>query len=135
MDKIISERTHRGLVLTLDPMYSDKIKLSKSLDISRWFKNKLIEEYLNCIKEDRLPNYPSFPELREKHEFLKDMESWACSAIRLNFVQTNKINRNKRLKGQSVGLRHFKRKKDHNDSYPSLITDISYDLTICQSHM
>ena len=127
MDKIISERTHRGLVLTLDPMYSDKIKLSKSLDISRWFKNKLIEEYLNCIKEDRLPNYPSFPELREKHEFLKDMESWACSAIRLNFVQTNKINRNKRLKGQSVGLRHFKRKKDHNDSYPSLITDISYD--------
>lgn len=127
MDKIISERTYRGLVLTLDPTSSDKIKLSKSLDISRWFKNKLIEEYLNCIREDRLPNYPSFPELRKKHEFLKDMESWACSAIRLNFVQTNKINRNKRLKGQSVGLRRFKCKKDHNDSYPSLITNISYN--------
>ena len=39
MDKIISERTYRGLVLTLDPMSSDKIKLSKSLDISRWFYN------------------------------------------------------------------------------------------------
>jgi len=127
MDKIISERTYRGLVLTLNPTSSDKIKLSKSLDISRWFKNKLIEEYLNCIKEDRMPNYPSFPELREKHEFLKDMESWACSAIRLNFVQTNKINRNKRLKGQPVGLRRFKCKKDHNDSYPSSITNISYN--------
>ena len=127
MSEIISERTHRGLVLTLDPMSSDKIKLSKSLDISRWFYNKLIEEYLNCIKEDRIPKYPSFPELREQHEFLKGMESWACSAIRMNFVQTNKINRKKRSKGQSVGLRRFKRKKDHNDSYPSLITGISYD--------
>ena len=116
MDKIISERTYRGLVLTLDPISSDKIKLSKSLDISRWFKNKLIEEYLNCIKENRMPKYPSFPELREQHEFLKGMESWACSTIRMNFVQTNKINRKKRSKGQSVGLRHFKCKKDHNDS-------------------
>ena len=58
MDKIISERTYRGLVLTLDPMSSDKIKLSKSLDISRWFYNQLVEEYLNCIKENRLPKYP-----------------------------------------------------------------------------
>ena len=96
MDKIISERTYRGLVLTLDPMSSDKIKLSKSLDISRWFYNQLVEEYLNCIKENRLPKYPSFPELRENHKFLEDMESWACSTIRMNFIQTNKINRKKR---------------------------------------
>ena len=127
MDNIISERTYRGLVLTLDPMSSDKIKLSKSLDISRWFYNQLVEEYLNCIKENRLPKYPSFPELRENHKFLEDMESWACSTIRMNFIQTNKINRKKRSKGQSVGLRRFKCKKDHNDSYPSLITGISYD--------
>ena len=74
-----------------------------------------------------MPKYPSFPELRENHKFLEDMESWAGNSIVFNFVKTNKINRKKRSKGQSVGLRRFKSKKDHNDSYLSLITGISYD--------
>lgn len=113
--------------IVLCPEDDQKIKLSKSLNNSRFIYNQLVEEYLNCIKEDRMPNYPSFPELREKHEFLKDMESWAGSSIVFNFVKTNKINRKKRAKGQSVGLRRFKSKKEHNDSYVSLITGISYD--------
>lgn len=115
----------QNIVLCLED--DQKIKLSKSLNNSRFIYNQLVEEYLNCIKEDRMPNYPSFPELREKHEFLKDMESWAGNSIVFNFVKTNKINRKKRAKGQSVGLRRFKSKKEHNDSYVSLITGISFD--------
>lgn len=122
-----SEKVFLRQNLVLCPGDDQKIKLSKSLNNSRFIYNQLVEEYLNCIKEDRMPKYPSFPELREKHKFLDDMESWAGNSIVFNFVKTNKTNRKKRSKGQSVGLRRFKCKKDHNDSYVSLITGISYD--------
>ena len=122
-----SEKVFLRQNVVLCPEDDQKIKLSKSLNNSRFIYNQLVEEYLNCIKEDRIPKYPSFPELRENHKFLEDMESWAGNSIVFNFVKTNKINRKKRSKGQSIGLRRFKCKKDHNDSYPSLITDISYD--------
>ena len=122
-----SEKVFLRQNVVLCPEDDQKIKLLKSLNNSRFIYNQLVEEYLNCIKENRLPKYPSFPELRENHKFLEDMESWASNAIIFNFKETNKINRKKRSKGQSVGLRRFKCKKDHNDSYPSLITDISYD--------
>lgn len=122
-----SEKVFLRQNLVLCPGDDQKIKLSKSLNNSRFIYNQLVEEYLNCIKEDRMPKYPSFPELREKHKFLDDMESWAGNSIVFNFVKTNKTNRKKRSKGQSVGLRRFKCKKDHNDSYVTLITGISYD--------
>ena len=122
-----SEKIFLRQNIVLCPEDDQKIKLSKSLNNSRFIYNQLVEEYLNCIKENRIPKYPSFPELRENHKFLEDMESWASNAIIFNFKETNKINRKKRSKGQSVGLRRFKCKKDHNDSYPSLITGISYD--------
>ena len=122
-----SEKVFLRQNIVLCPEDDQKIKLSKSLNNSRFIYNQLVEEYLKCIKEDRMPKYPSFPELRENHKFLEDMESWAGNSIVFNFVKTNKINRKKRAKGQSVGLRRFKSKKDHNDSYPSLITGISYD--------
>ena len=122
-----SEKVFLRQNIVLCPEDDQKIKLSKSLNNSRFIYNQLVEEYLNCIKENRMPKYPSFPELRENHKFLEDMESWAGNSILFNFVKTNKINRKKRSKGQSVGLRRFKSKKDHNDSYLSLITGISYD--------
>lgn len=122
-----SEKVFLRQNIVLCPEDDQKIKLSKSLNNSRFIYNQLVEEYLNCIKEDRMPKYPSFPELRENHKFLEDMESWAGNSIVFNFVKTNKINRKKRAKGQSVGLRRFKSKKEHNDSYVSLITGISYD--------
>ena len=122
-----SEKVFLRQNIVLCPEDDQKIKLSKSLNNSRFIYNQLVEEYLNCIKENRMPKYPSFPELRENHKFLEDMESWAGHSIVFNFVKTNKINRKKRSKGQSVGLRRFKSKKDHNDSYLSLITGISYD--------
>ena len=122
-----SEKVFLRQNIILCPEDDQKIKLSKSLNNSRFIYNQLVEEYLNCIKENRMPKYPSFPELRENHKFLEDMESWAGNSIVFNFVKTNKINIKKRSKGQSVGLRRFKSKKDHNDSYLSLITGISYD--------
>lgn len=122
-----SEKVFLRQNIVLCPEDNQKIKLSKTLNNSRFIYNQLVEEYLNCIKEERMPKYPSFPELRAKHKFLEDMESWAGNSIVFNFVKTNKINRKKRSKGQSVGLRRFKCKKDHNDSYVSLITGISYD--------
>lgn len=122
-----SEKVFLRQNIILCPEDDQKIKLSKSLNNSRFIYNQLVEEYLNCIKENRMPKYPSFPELRENHKFLEDMESWAGNSIVFNFVKNNKINRKKRSKGQSVGLRRFKSKKDHNDSYVSLITGISYD--------
>lgn len=122
-----SEKVFLRQNIVLCPEDDQKIKLSKSLNNSRFIYNQLVEEYLNCIKENRIPKYPSFPELRENHKFLEDMESWAGNSIVFNFVKTNKTNRKKRSKGQSVGLRRFKCKKDHNDSYLSLITGISYD--------
>ena len=122
-----SEKVFLRQNIVLCPEDDQKIKLSKSLNNSRFIYNQLVEEYLNCIKENRMPNYPSFPELRENHKFLEDMESWAGNSIVFNFVKTNKINRKKRAKGQSVGLRRFKSKKEHNDSYVSLITGISYN--------
>ena len=122
-----SEKVFLRQNIVLCPEDDQKIKLSKSLNNSRFIYNQLVEEYLNCIKEDRMPKYPSFSELRENHKFLEDMESWAGNSIVFNFVKTNKINRKKRAKGQSVGLRRFKSKKEHNDSYVSLITGISYD--------
>ena len=122
-----SEKVFLRQNIVLCPEDDQKIKLSKSLNNSRFIYNQLVEEYLKCIKEDRIPKYPSFPELRENHKFLEDMESWAGNSIVFNFVKTNKINRKKRAKGQSVGLRRFKSKKEHNDSYVSLITGISYD--------
>ena len=122
-----SEKVFLRQNIVLCPEDNQKVKLSKTLNNSRFVYNQLVEEYLNCIKEDRMPKYPSFPKLRENHKFLEDMESWAGNSIVFNFTKTNKINRKKRLKGQSVGLRRFKCKKDHNDSYVSLITGISYD--------
>lgn len=100
-----SEKVFLRQNIVLCPEDNQKIKLSKTLNNSRFIYNQLVEEYLNCIKEDRMPKYPSFPELRAKHKFLEDMESWAGNSIVFNFVKTNKINRKKRSKGQSVGLR------------------------------
>ena len=76
MKKKISEKNIKGLVLTLKPNNAQKLLLDKHLNGTRFIYNKYVEEYLNCIKENRLPNYKSYTDLRAEHEFLKDSYSW-----------------------------------------------------------
>lgn len=101
MSKTTSEKEIKGLVLTLRPDYAQKLLLDKHLNDTRFIYNKYVEEYLNSIKENRLPNYKDYKDLRAEHAFLEGSYSWTLNQVKFKFLQTNKINRNKRLKGQS----------------------------------
>ena len=114
-----SDKTIRGLVLELRPDDNQKVLLSKHLNGCRFIYNKYVEEYLNCIKENRLPNYKDYQELRTEYEFLEGLYSWTLQSVLCKFVQTNKINRSKRSKGQKVGLVKFRSKKSHSDYFYS----------------
>ena len=117
MKKKISEKNNRGLVLTLIPTHAQKLLLDKHLNDTRFIYNKYVEEYLNCIKENRLPNYKDYQELRTEYEFLEGLYSWTLQQVLYKFIQTNKINRAKRSKDQKVGLVKFRSKKSHSDYY------------------
>ena len=91
-----SNKTIRGLVLELRPDDNQKVLLSKHLDGCRFIYNQYVEEYLKALKEDRIPNYKDYKELRAEHEFLKDLYSWTLQQVLYKFKQTNKINRTKR---------------------------------------
>ena len=98
-------------MLTLKPDNAQKLLLDKHLNGTRFIYNQYVEEYLKAIKENRLPNYKDYQDLRAEHEFLKDSYSWTLQRVLCKFVQTNKINRSKRSKGQSIGLIKFRSKK------------------------
>ena len=127
MKKKISEKNIRGLVLTLKPNNAQKLLLDKHLNDTRFIYNKYVEEYLKAIKENRLPNYKSYTDLRAEHEFLKDSYSWTLGCVLRKFVQTNKINRTKRSKGKKVGLVRFKSKKSHSDYFYTNNIKLSYN--------
>lgn len=55
MIKKISEKNIKGLVLILNPDHSQKILLDKHLNNTRFIYNKYVEEYLSCLKENRIP--------------------------------------------------------------------------------
>ena len=112
-----SSKTIRGLVLELRPNDNQKVLLSKHLNGTRFIYNQYVEEYLKAIKENRLPNYKDYQDLRAEHEFLKGSYSWTLQQVLCKFVQTNKINRSKRTKGQKVGLIKFRSKKSHSDYF------------------
>ena len=122
-----SEKTIRGLVLTLKPDNAQKLLLDKHLNDTRFIYNKYVEEYLNCIKENRLPNYKDYQVLCTEHEFLKGSNAWTLQHVLCKFVQTNKINRTKRSKGQSIGLIKFRPKKSHSDYFYTRILKFSYN--------
>ena len=122
-----SNKTIRGLVLELRPDDNQKVLLSKHLDGCRFIYNQYVEEYLNCIKENRLPNYKDYQELRTEYEFLEGLYSWTLQSVLCKFVQTNKINRSKRSKGQKVGLVKFRSKKSHSDYFYSNNIKLSYN--------
>lgn len=113
--KKISEKNIRGLVLTLKPDNTQKLLLDKHLNGTRFIYNQYVEEYLKAIKENRLPNYKDYQDLRAEHEFLKGSNAWTLQQVLYRFKQTNKINRTKRSKGQSIGLIKFRSKKSHSD--------------------
>src|SRR5574344_2057074 len=119
-------KTIRGLVLKLNPDDAQKLLLNKHLNNTRFIYNQYVEEYLNCIKEERTPKYKDYKELRAEHEFLKDSYSWALQQVLYKFKQTNKINGTKRSKGQNVGLIHFRSKKSHSDYFYTNNIKLSY---------
>ena len=132
MKKKISEKNIKGLVLTLKPDNAQKLLLDKHLNDTRFIYNQYVEEYLKAIKENRLPNYKDYQELRTQHEFLKDSYAWTLQHVLYKFKQTNKINRSKRSKGQKVGLVKFRSKKSHSDYFYTQGVKLSYNLD-CKS--
>ena len=132
MKKKISEKNIKGLVLTLKPDNAQKLLLDKHLNDTRFVYNQYVEEYLKAIKEDRLPEYKDYKELRAEHEFLKGSYSWSLQHVLYVFKQTNKINRSKRSKGQKVGLVKFRSKKSHSDYFYTKDVKLSYNLD-CKS--
>ena len=102
--------------------------LDKHLNGTRFIYNQYVEEYLKAIKENRLPNYKDYQDLRAEHEFLKGSNAWTLQHVLYKFKQTNKINRTKRSKGQKVGLVHFKSKKSHSDYFYINNVKLSYNL-------
>ena len=128
-----SEKNNRGLVLTLRPDNAQKLLLDKHLNDTRFIYNKYVEEYLKTIKENRLPDYKDYKDLRAEHEFLKGSSSWTLQQVLYMFKQTNKINRSKRPKGQKVGLVKFRSKKSHSDYFYTKDVKLSYNLD-CKSN-
>ena len=127
MKKKISEKNNRGLVLTLIPTHAQKLLLDKHLNDIRFIYNKYVEEYLKALKEDRIPNYKNYQELRTEYEFLKGLYSWTLQQVLYKFIQTNKINRTKRSKNQKVGLVRFRSKKSHSDYFYTQNIKLSYN--------
>ena len=121
-----SNKTIRGLVLELRPDDNQKVLLSKHLNGCRFIYNQYVEQYLNCIKENRLPNYKNYQELRTEYEFLEGLYSWTLQQVLYKFKQVNKINRSKRSKDQKVGLIKFRSKKSHKDYFYSNDIKLSY---------
>ena len=122
-----SNKSIRGLVLTLRPDHAQKLLLDKHLNDTRFIYNKYVEEYLKCLKEDRMPNYKNYKELCDEHKFLKGSYSWTIQQVLFRFKQTNKINRTKRSKGQKVGLIKFRSKKSHSDYFYINNVKLSYN--------
>lgn len=122
-----SNKSIRGLVLTLRPDHAQKLLLDKHLNDARFIYNKYVEEYLKCLKEDRMPNYKNYKELCAEYEFLKGSYSWTIQQVLFRFKQTNKINRTKRSKGQKVGLIKFRSKKSHSDYFYINNVKLSYN--------
>lgn len=127
-----SEKNIKGLVLTLRPDNAQKLLLDKHLNDTRFIYNKYVEGYLKAIKENRLPNYKDYQDLRAEHEFLEGLYSWTLQHVLYVFKQTNKINRSKRSKGQKVGLVKFRSKKSHSDYFYINNVKLSYNLD-CKS--
>lgn len=127
MKKKISEKTIKGLVLTLKPNNAQKLLLDKHLNDTRFIYNQYVDEYLKAIKEERLPNYKDYQDLRVEHEFLKCSNAWTLGCVLHKFKQTNKINRTKRSKGQHVGLVRFRSKKSHSDYFYTCVLKFSYN--------
>ena len=112
-----SNKTIRGLVLELRPDDNQKVLLSKHLNGCRFIYNQNVEQYLNCLKENKVPNYKDYQELRTEYEFLEGLYSWTLQQVLYKFKQTNKINRTKRSKGQYIGLIKFRSKKSQSDYF------------------
>ena len=122
-----SNKTIRGLVLELRPDDNQKVLLSKHLNGCRFIYNQYVEQYLNCLKENKVSNYKDYQELRTEYEFLEGLYSWTLQQVLYKFKQTNSINRSKRAKGQKVGLVKFRSKKSHSDYFYSNKIKLSYN--------
>ena len=127
MKKKVSDKHIKGLVLELRPDDNQKLLLDKHLNNARFIYNQYVEEYLNCLKENKVPNYKDYQELRTEYEFLEGLYSWTLQQVLYKFKQTNSINRSKRSKGQKVGLIKFRSKKSHSDYFYTRNIKLSYN--------
>ena len=127
MKKKVSDKHIKGLVLELRPDDNQKLLLDKHLNNTRFIYNQYVEEYLNCLKENKVPNYKDYQELRTEYEFLEGLYSWTLQQVLYKFKQTNSINRSKRSKGQKVGLVKFRSKKSHSDYFYTQNIKLSYN--------
>ena len=127
MKKKVSDKHIKGLVLELRPDDNQKLLLDKHLNNTRFIYNQYVEEYLNCLKENKVPNYKDYQELRTEYEFLEGLYSWTLQQVLYKFKQTNSINRSKRVKGQKVGLVKFRSKKSHSDYFYTQNIKLSYN--------
>ena len=127
MKKKVSDKHIKGLVLELRPDDNQKLLLEKQLNNTRFIYNQYVEEYLNCLKENKVPNYKDYQELRTEYEFLEGLYSWTLQQVLYKFKQTNSINISKRAKGQKVGLVKFRSKKSHSDYFYSNNIKLSYN--------
>ena len=127
MKKKVSDKHIKGLVLELRPDDNQKLLLDKHLNNTRFIYNQYVEEYLNCLKENKVPNYKDYQELRTEYEFLEGLYSWTLQQVLYKFKQTNSINRSKRSKGQKVGLIKFRSKKSHSDYFYTRNIKLSYN--------
>lgn len=128
MKKKVYDKHIKSLVLELRPDDNQKLLLDKHLNNTRFIYNKYVEEYLNCLKENKVPNYKDYQKLRTEYEFLEGLYSWTLQQIKFQFLKTNKINRSKRTKGQKVGLVKFRSKKSHSDYFFINNIKFSYNL-------
>ena len=127
MKKKVSDKHIKGLVLELRPDDNQKLLLDKHLNNTRFIYNQYVEEYLNCLKENKVPNYKDYQELCTEYEFLEGLYSWTLQQVKFQFLKTNSINRSKRAKGQKVGLVKFRSKKSHSDYFYTQNIKLSYN--------
>ena len=97
MKKKVSDKHIKGLVLELRPDGNQKLLLDKHLNNTRFIYNQYVEEYLNCLKENKVPNYKDYQELRTNF-----WKAYIHGLFNRFFINLNKLIQLIDLKGQKA---------------------------------
>ena len=80
---------------------TQELLLDKHLNDTRFIYNQYVEEYLKAIKENRLPNYKDYQDLRAEHKFFKG----SCAWMILSFILL--LKKNKKQKNKQTFIKNF----------------------------